>query len=82
MPPVPDQGIARYVPGENLIHRVASWRSINREGVQFTTVCGFVKMKPYLEKPMWADTKVTDAVTCLWCLAERDNIGYPYRELP
>jgi len=82
MPPMPDQGIARYFSGEALVHQVARWHSVHREGVQLTTVCGFVKMKPYLEPPMWADTKQTDAVTCLWCVACRENHGYPYRELP
>jgi hypothetical protein len=83
MPPMPDQGIARYFAGEVLVHQVASWRSLGaREGVQLTTVCGFVKIKEYGEPPMWADTKTTDAVTCLWCIAHRDNYGYQYRELP
>ncbi len=82
MPPMPDQGIARYIAGEVLVHQIANWRTEHKQGVLFTTVCGFVQRKAYLEPPMWADTKETEAVTCLWCLACRDNYGYQYRELP
>lgn len=79
---MPDQGVARYVAGEVLVHQVASWRTEPREGVQYVTVCGFVKFKPNGEPPMWADTKEPHVVTCLWCLAQQDNYGYQYRELP
>ncbi len=76
------EGLERYITGAVLVHRIAKWWTEPREGVHYHTVCDFAGFKPYDQDPMWGDTKIDQVVTCLWCVTERGNLGYQYRELP